>query len=56
MEIRFTEFEMDDRATLALQFLGARKDRKRTFSVELRDSRCDSTLGHGDKFITYMLP
>jgi hypothetical protein len=33
MEIGFAEFEMDDGAALALEFLGARKNRQRAFAV-----------------------
>src|SRR5579863_218682 len=38
MKIRLTEFEMNDGATLRLQFLGASKYRKRTLTAHYRHS------------------
>ncbi len=35
MEIGFAEFEMNDGATLAFEFLGARKNGQRAFAVQL---------------------
>src|SRR5258705_12054420 len=40
MEVRFAEFQMNDGAPLALQFLRASEDRERAFATHDRESFC----------------
>jgi len=44
MKVRFAEFEMNDGATGALEFLGARINGQRAFAVQLGNAGCN--LGH----------
>src|SRR5262249_41750958 len=42
MKVRAGELQMNDGAALPLEFLGAGKDGKSAFSIELRNTRCDT--------------
>src|SRR6202008_5195454 len=53
MKIRFAELEVNDRAPLFLEFLGAGKDSEGALSGQLGNPRCN--VWHGRKIISFPL-